>query len=92
MSWWTEWFIPLLVASGFLLICKGGFMYTILLWGLYLLIGYKTVRDFNYKSDVYDEWLGQLVLGIIVNVVITIINIVILLNQPYTKILQKERH
>ena len=44
MKWWSEWFIPLLIASGVLLIFKGGVAVTILLWIVYIGNGVKTVN------------------------------------------------
>lgn len=72
MKWWTEWFIPLLVASGVLLIFNGGYLLTAMLWAMYLLNGWKTVKQHPSQEN-YDEFATQLIIGIIVVVVSIVI-------------------
>jgi len=72
MSWWTDWFIPLLVASGVLLIFNGGWALTAMLWAMYLLNGWKTVKQHPTEEN-YGEFAKQLIIGIIVVVVSIVI-------------------
>lgn len=72
MKWWTDWLIPLLVASGVLLIFNGGFVLTAVLWGMYLLNGWKTVKQIPSQEN-YNEFATQVVIGIIVVVVSIVI-------------------
>ena len=72
MKWWTDWFVPLLVASGVLLIFNGGFVLTAVLWAMYLLNGWKTVKKIPSQEN-YDEFATQLIIGIIVVVVSIVI-------------------
>ena len=70
MSWWSEWFWALLVASGVLLIFNGGVALTILLWVIYLLNGYRTV-----KAIPSDENTSELVTHTLIGVVVVVLSI-----------------
>lgn len=62
MHWWSEWFLPLLIASGVLLIFKGGWMVTLLLWIIYLLNGKKQVeaiKKMNGENPTNEKELGN---------------------------------
>ena len=72
MNWWSDWFIPLLVASGILLIFKSGIMLSILLWVCYLSNGVKAIKAHPSKEN-EEEFSTHLVIGIIVIVVSVII-------------------
>ena len=73
-DWWTDKVFLVLVLSGFLLICNGGFLYIYIVWGLYLASGWKVVKNHPSDSNT-SEFAGQLVLGVIVCLVATIITI-----------------
>ena len=68
MSWWTDWFVALLVASGVLLIFKGGIALSIFLWICYLGNGAKAIKEHPSKEN-EEEYSRHLVIGIIVIVV-----------------------
>lgn len=68
MTWWTDWFVALLIASGVLLIFKGGIALSILLWTCYLGNGAKAVKAHPNKEN-EEEYSRHLVIGIIVIVV-----------------------
>lgn len=72
MSWWSEWILALLAASGVLLIFKGGIALTILLWFIYLFNGYQTV-----KRIPSDENVTELVAHTIIGIAVIILSIVI---------------
>ena len=72
MSWWSDWFIALLIASGVLLIFKGGIALSILLWVCYLSNGAKAIKAHPSKEN-EEEYSTHLVIGIIVIVVSIII-------------------
>ena len=71
-GWWTDGVIVVLAISAFLLICKGGFLYTYVVWGLYLAKGWSVVKKYT-EGKVRDEFAGQVLLGIIVCVISTVI-------------------
>ena len=78
-GWWSDWLIGLLIASGILLIFKGGIVLTILLWVVYLLNGWKTVQSIPRQENI-DEFVGHLIIGVIVVIVSIAINIAVLFN------------
>ena len=49
--WWSDWFIPLLFATGFLMICKGGWIGVILLWIIYLGNGIRISHRRKQKAS-----------------------------------------
>lgn len=65
MSWWSDWFIGLLIASGILIIFKGGFVFTLILWLIFLGNGAKTVERLPSKEN-KEELAKYVVIGIIV--------------------------
>lgn len=71
-GWWSDWFVGLLVASGVLLIFKGGIALSILLWVVYLANGWKTVQRIPSDENMA-EFAKHLIIGIIVVVVSIII-------------------
>ncbi len=72
MSWWSDWFIALLIASGVLLIFKGGIALSILLWVCYLSNGAKAIKAHPSKEN-EEEYSRHLAIGVIVIVVSIII-------------------
>ena len=74
MIWWTEKRIPLLMATGFLLICRGGLIMTVILWGLYLYDGWKTIQRMPSEEN-NDEFCGQMGLGFVVIIAFIIFRI-----------------
>ena len=74
MNWWSEWFIPLLIASGVLLIFKVGVAVTILLWIVYIGNGVKTVNAIPSEEN-NKELATHIVIGIIVCVLSLVITI-----------------
>ena len=73
-GWWSDWFIPLLFASGILLIFKDGLALTIILWFLYLGKGAKTVEA-NPRPENKQELRNHTVTGIIVIIISIILKI-----------------
>ncbi|MBQ7916375.1 MAG: hypothetical protein IJ315_06265 [Firmicutes bacterium] len=75
VEWGNNVFI-VLIASVFLAICKGGFFAIYIVWGIYLADGWKALK--RYPSDAGENiFIGRVVLGIIVCVLVTIISIVV---------------
>ena len=68
MKWWSEWIFALIPASVFLIICKGGFFYSLILWIIFLANGWKTVKQIPSDENV-GEWVKYLIIGIIVLVI-----------------------
>ena len=79
MSWWSEWFIPLLIASGVLLIFKGGVALIILLWILYLANGAKTVKAIPSKEN-EEELAAHTVIGVVVCIIAVVLTIIVKLD------------
>ena len=73
-GWWSDWFIGLLVASGVLLIFKGGVAVTILLWLIYLGNGAKTVEAIPSQQN-KQELATHTVIGVVVVIISLIITI-----------------
>ena len=66
MSWWSEWIFAVLIASGILLIFKDGVVLTILIWVIYLLNGYKTVKAIPSDEN-KSELVTHTIIGVLVN-------------------------
>ena len=79
-GWWTDGVIIVLAISAFLLICKNGLLYTYVVWGLYLAKGWSVVKKYK-EGKVRDEFAGQVLLGIIVCIISTVIQIASALSQ-----------
>jgi 4-hydroxybenzoate polyprenyltransferase len=67
--------IVALLISAFLTICKGGFLYSYAVWGLYLAIRWKNVKENPSESNT-DAFAQQILVGIVVCIVITIFQLV----------------
>ena len=79
MSWWSEWFVPLLIASGVLLIFKGGIAVIILLWILYIGNGAKTVKAIPSKEN-EQELATHTAVGVVVCIIALVITIAVKLD------------
>ena len=70
MEWWTDWFVPLLIVSGVLLIFNGGWVMTLFLWILYLGNGIKqveAVKKFSHSNEENEQQLNNhIIIGVIV--------------------------
>ena len=70
MGWWSEWFLPLLIASVVLLIFNGGWAMTVFLWMLYISNGIKQVEAVKKvrksNEDNEQELNNHILIGIIV--------------------------
>lgn len=64
-GWWSDWLISLLIASGVLLIFKGGVVMTIVLWLIYLGNGAKTVEAIP-KEENKKELATHTLIGVVV--------------------------
>jgi hypothetical protein len=65
MKWWTDWIIPLLFASGILLIVNGGIALTILLWFFHLRSGWIVMKK-NPNDENVTDFVKHLIIGIVV--------------------------
>lgn len=65
MRWYTDWFVGLLIVSGFCLICKGGWLATVALWILYLSKGWKDIHQYPSQEN-YDKFKKHFNIGIVV--------------------------
>ena len=81
MSWWSEWLIPLLVASFFLMAVKSGWFLILFLWLLYLGNASNqidVVEKINGKDPARDrEFQVHACIGLVVLVVTGIICLVV---------------
>ena len=77
--WWSDWFIPLLFATGFFMICKGGWIGVILLWVIYLGNGIKSEEEYHTEEN-KKQVNSHCVIGLIIIVVTIIVNICISLD------------
>ena len=80
MGWWTDWFVPLLIASGVLLIFNGGWVMILFLWILYLSNGTKqveAVKTFGHSSKENEDQLNNhIAVGVIVVLVTGIFKLI----------------
>lgn len=77
-GWWTNKVFLVLAISAFLVICNGGYLYNYVVWGFYLASGWKVVKAHPSEEN-KSEFAGQVLLGIVVCVVGTIIAIAAML-------------
>ena len=77
--WWSDWFIPLLLVTGFLMICNGGWMGIIFLWILYLGNGIKSEEEYPTTEN-ENQVNTHCIVGLIIIIITIIVNLCVSLD------------